>query len=171
MFHVQVRQFPHNYRRFNVTEEELRPIAEAWTRGEWLKLGDRNWNAHQAKLTVIEAPRIPSEQLSMGRGWNHAQRHGEDVTQRVLVKARSAPGGEQGSSTTARASAPPAPAGGASGVAAPAVPADLLGGGARAEALLAAWRETASRFPERSPSECLALAERLLEVSAEDFAR
>jgi hypothetical protein len=176
MFHVQLRHFPHSHSQFNLTAEELLSIAEPWARGEWVALGERRWHREQAKLTVLEGPQIPVQQLSMGRGWRHAQRHSEDVTERVLDGAGSAP-----SATTSGVSpsGPPAPladqasrAGATyAGEPPPAAIGSLLGEGPRAAALLAAWQQTASRFPERSPSECLALAERLVEVSPEEFTR
>jgi hypothetical protein len=177
MFHVQLRQFPHNHSRFNLSDEELRSITELWVRGQWPEIGERKWNPQQAKLTVLESSQIPVQQLSMGRGWGYAQRHGKDVTQRVLSTASAALSGA--------ASHPPAPSSAVTptahtaGVGDPSeereptisVVRPLLGEGPRAAALLAAWQQTASRFPERSPSECLALAERLLEVSPEEFTR
>ena len=176
MFHVQLRHFPHSHSQFNLTAEELFSITEPWARGEWVALGERRWHREQAKLTVLEGPQIPVQQLSMGRGWRHAQRNSEDVTERVLRGANSAP------SATVSSVSPPGPptpiADQASGASvahasepAPAAVGSLLGEGPRAAALLAAWQQTASRFPERSPSECLALAERLVEVAPEEFAR
>jgi hypothetical protein len=86
MYHVELRQFPHNFRRFNLTEAELREtILEAWARGDWVDLGERKWSPHQAKLTVLEGPQLPVEQLSMGRGWRNAARHGHDVTERLIT--------------------------------------------------------------------------------------
>src|ERR1700716_2034357 len=90
MFHIQLRQFPHNTCQFNLTAEELRTVSETWVRGQWLVIGERRWSPHQAKLTVIEGQHAPPEQLSMGRGWSHVQRHGEDVTRRVLDAAGAA---------------------------------------------------------------------------------
>jgi hypothetical protein len=136
VYHVELRQFPHNLCRFNLAEEELRAIAEQWARGEWVDLGERKWNRHQAKLTILEGPRLPVGQLSMGRGWRNAQRQSEDVTARVLAAGSDSPGPELLS---------------------------LLGDDS--SALLAAWRVVAARCPERSPSECLALAEQAIEPS------
>jgi hypothetical protein len=175
MFHLQLRQFPHNHCQFNLTDQELRSVAEIWSRGEWLAMGERRWNSRHAKLTIIEAPRIAMQQLSMGRGWRHVERHVEDVTRRVL-DAASASLASATASPVARA-AHPAPVVGSSGTpdspgtggastareSPPSALRSLLGDGPRAEALLAAWQDTAWRFPERSPSECLALAEQELE--------
>src|SRR2546423_13001270 len=89
MYHVELRQFPHNLCRFNLSEHELRAIAERWAREQWVALGDRKWDPNQARLTILEAPKLGPEQLTMGRGWSAAQRSGEDVTARVLAAARA----------------------------------------------------------------------------------
>jgi hypothetical protein len=175
MFHLQLRQFPHNHCQFNLTDQELRSVAEIWASGEWLAMGERRWNSHQAKLTIIEAPRIAVQQLSMGRGWRHVERHGEDVTRRVLDAASAS--FASAAATPVAGTAHPAPVAGPSGTpyapatggapgareSPPSAARSLLGDGPRAEALLAAWQDTARRFPERSPSECLALAEQELD--------
>jgi len=106
MFHVELRQFPHNLCRFNLSEHELRAIAERWAREQWVALGDRKWDPNQARLTILEGPKLGPEQLTMGRGWRTAQRSGEDVTARVLADARARLQG-----APAAAGAPPAGAG------------------------------------------------------------
>jgi hypothetical protein len=91
MFHVELRQFPGNFCRFNLTEGQLRTnILHPWARGEWIEMGERKWNPEQAKLTVLEGPEIPLNQLTMGRGWRTAQRQGHDVTERVLAEVHDA---------------------------------------------------------------------------------
>ena len=35
MYHLEIRQFPHNVCRFNLSERELLPIAVPWAREEW----------------------------------------------------------------------------------------------------------------------------------------
>lgn len=92
MYHLEIRQFPHNVCRFNLTERELLPIAVPWAREEWVELGERKWNVNQAKLTIIEGPQLSMPQLAMGRGWRNAQRQGQDVTERVLETLKQAPG-------------------------------------------------------------------------------
>jgi hypothetical protein len=91
MYHVELRQFPHNFCRFNLSERELRQtILNAWAHGEWIELGERKWSPHQASLTVLEGPQLPVEQLSMGRGWRNAGRQGRDVTEQLLATVRRA---------------------------------------------------------------------------------
>jgi hypothetical protein len=153
MYHVELRQFPHNMCRFNLSERELvDTIVGAWAADEWIEFGERKWNPHQARLTVLEGPQLAVEELAIGRGWRNAQRHSEDVTERVLEQARAR------QAATAASEAAASTAAGVAG-------ADeqlraLLG--ADPGALLASWRLTAARRPELAPSEALALAEATL---------
>ncbi|HEY2202174.1 MAG TPA: hypothetical protein VGH56_09800, partial [Solirubrobacteraceae bacterium] len=90
MYHIELRQFPHNTCRFNLTEQELRAVLEPWVREKFVEVGERKWSPHQAKLTILEGPRLEVQQLSMGRGWRAAQRQSEDVTERLLAQAKQA---------------------------------------------------------------------------------
>jgi hypothetical protein len=150
MFHVELRQFPHNVCRFNMTEAELATLVEPWAREQWVELGERKWSPHQARLTVLEGPHLPIEQLSMGRGWRNAQRQSEDVTERVLAQAAT-------TSDTARTTASDTARAGTTN---DTELQSLLG--PDPAALLQAWRLAAQRRPELSPSEALALAEATL---------
>jgi hypothetical protein len=156
MYHVELRQFPHNTCRFNLTEQELlATVVGPWAREQWIEIGERKWSPHLARLTVLEGPQIPVGQLSMGRGWGNAQRQGEDVTERVIARAKQADGvaaGGAGGAATGPSSAPRD------------APDARLGSllGADPAALLAAWRLTVERRPELAPSESLALAEETL---------
>jgi hypothetical protein len=164
MFHIELRQFPHNMCHFNMTEQELfDTVVMAWAREQWIELGDRKWNPHQSKLKVLEGPEIPIEQLSMGRGWPTAQRLSEDVTERVLAQAK------QAQATQAHATeAQDVPAGAGVVTIGPHAPGNapdatllpLLG--SDPTALLQAWRLAAERRTELTPSESLALAEQTL---------
>jgi hypothetical protein len=157
VYHVELRQFPHNMCRFNLSEEELvDTIVGAWAADEWIEFGERKWNPHQARLTVLEGPQLAVEELAMGRGWRNAQRHSEDVTERVLEQARA----RQDAAAAAAASEAAAAGAGTAGAAADEQLLALLG--ARPGALLASWRLTAARRPELAPSEALALAEATL---------
>jgi hypothetical protein len=175
MYHVELRQFPHNMCRFNLTDAELRVIVEPWALERVVDFGERKWNSQMARITILEGPQMPLEQLTMGRGWRAAQRQGEDVTERVLAATREALAAAQS------APAPPSPQvpaqsgapaqGGAAGPAAPAkggALADPLALGVQLASLLgddpagllSAWKEVAARSSGLSPSESLALAER-----------
>lgn len=154
VFHLELRQFPHNACAFNLTEAELSRIVAPWSRGEWIELGERKWSPHQARLTVLEGPRLPVEELAMGRGWRNAQHQSEDVTERVIARAPASAG---------VAPASVAPASGET-VAESSSPDTELHPllGPDPIALLQAWRLAARRRPELSPSESLALAEATL---------
>jgi hypothetical protein len=159
--HVELRQFPHNACRFNMSQEELRVLVVPWAHGEWVEMGERKWSPHQAKLTVLEGPRLELEQLRMGRGWRAAQREGEDVTERVLEAAGAAGNGPASTRTPGGSSAASAQALSSAGLVGDALAGELgslLGGDPTA--LLAAWRLLAAADPGRRPSECLAAAER-----------
>jgi hypothetical protein len=142
--------------RFNLDEGELRSIVEPWTRESWVELGERKWSPHQAKLTILEGPHIPLEQLKMGRGWRAAQRGSKDVTERLLAAVKGA-ANEMGSVSSQDSPEPSPPD--------PALVADSLGLellaalGDGPAPLSQAWRLAAMRFPESAPAECLTLAE------------
>jgi hypothetical protein len=159
VYHIELRQFPHNMCRFNLTEQELlATVVTPWAREQWIELGERKWSPHQAKLTVLEGPELALDQLKMSRGWRNAQRQSEDVTERVLAAAKQA------------AEATVAAVVGDTGVLATgsSAPRDasetgflsLLG--PDPAALLQAWRLVVERRPELSPSESLELAEETL---------
>jgi hypothetical protein len=175
VYHIELRQFPHSYCRFNLNRRELlATVVGPWAREEWIELGERKWNPHQAKLTVIESPRIPMAQLSMGRGWRAAQREGREVTAAMLDAAReSTAGGGTGLAVApGGADVPRAPR--ISGGAAAQPPdgelaADSLGLGLLAaladgeQPLRGAWELARARYPQHSAGECLALAERAVD--------
>jgi hypothetical protein len=162
MYHVELRQFPHSFCRFNLSEQELRErILAAWVRGEWVQLGERKWSSHQAKLTVLEGPRLEVQELAMGRGWRNAQRRSEDVTERLLASNRRlAPA--QGAALPAQQGVPGTSA---AEVAEHKALVDALALellrllGDEPVPLMRAWIEQRERHPESIPSECLALAE------------
>src|SRR5579862_1574876 len=87
MFHIELRQFPHNACAFNLTDAELAAIVEPWSRDEWIEFGERKWSPHQARLTVLEGPHLQIEDLAMGRGWRNAQHRSQDVTERMIAAA------------------------------------------------------------------------------------
>jgi hypothetical protein len=89
VFHVELRQFPHVARAFNLSREELdgrilRPLAA----GRPVELDERRWTPGKLKVTVYEGPQLGVEEMGMGRGWGNATRTGEDVTARMLAEAR-----------------------------------------------------------------------------------
>ncbi|MEA2201761.1 MAG: hypothetical protein QOI89_2357 [Solirubrobacteraceae bacterium] len=152
MYHLELRQFPHNVCRFNLSEQQLLAVTAPWAREQVVDVGERKWSPHQARLTILEAPRLAVEELTMGRGWRTAERRGEDVTERMLAAAKAA----------APAQERPSPNAVAPGVADPLALgvqlASLLG--KDAARLLDAWRAVVARSAGLTPSESLALAER-----------
>lgn len=164
MFHIELRQFPHNHARFNLSDGELVALVDPWVREQWVELGERKWNCNQATLTIVEGPELPVQKLAMGRGWRTAQREGEDVTERVIAAAKAAM--EQAGQASAVAGAPAsAPGGGvlSDPLALGVQIAALLGDDP--SALLEAWRNAAVSAPGLAPSESLARAEQALRTS------
>jgi hypothetical protein len=164
VFHVELRKFPHSFWRFNLSQQELNDsILAPWVRGVPVEAGERRWNPQEATITVLEGPTLEVHDLSMGRGWRNATRRGEDVTARLLADAREA----------ARRQATPRDAAPAPGQPSTTAPSTSEARRAResearlmallgedAETLIGLWRAARERHPERTASECLALAER-----------
>jgi hypothetical protein len=97
VFHVELRQFPHVARVFNLEREELdQRFARPWASGEVVEQEERRWSPDRARLTIIEAPELPLDEIGMGRGWATVGKTGEDVTADVLAAAQR---GAQGRST------------------------------------------------------------------------
>jgi hypothetical protein len=161
MYHVQLRQFPHNLCRFNLDERQLRALLAPWVLEKPLELGERKWSPHQATLTVLEGPQLKLQQLSMGRGWRAAERESEDVTVRVIAAASAsaapAPPGTAPTQPGAQAGVQSAQGTAADPLTLGVQLASLLG--ADPARLLEAWRQASVESPGLSPSETLAAAE------------
>ena len=167
MYHLELREFPHNLCRFNLTEQDLRVLLAPWVLEKPLELGERKWSPHEATLTVLEGPRLELQQLSMGRGWRAAQRKSQDVTARVIAAATEAPDNVAGGPAPAGPDQAHASRGRSADASLVADPlalgvqlASLLGGDPAG--LLAAWRQASAENPDLAPSETLALAEAAL---------
>jgi hypothetical protein len=94
VFHVELKQFPGNARRFNLSRQQLdAEFLVPWLAGDPIKLEDRNYLPEKAKLKILAGPRLRQDEIGMGRGWANAERAGEDITERLLaeVKAVAAP--------------------------------------------------------------------------------
>lgn len=97
VYHLELRHFPRNVCRFNLGGEELRAaVLEPWAADRPFELGELKWDPRHAKITVIEGPRIPPDQISMGRGWRTAQRLGKEVTAQMLAPVEEALAGRGG---------------------------------------------------------------------------
>jgi hypothetical protein len=93
VFHVELRQFPHQTRAFNLTREELEDrILRPWLAGKPIELNDYRWLPDRATLTVYEGPVLGVADMGLGRGWQNVTRTGRDVTQEVLIEARDETG-------------------------------------------------------------------------------
>lgn len=89
MFHVELRQFPHQARAFNLSREELDArILEPWVTGAPIDLQDRRWTSEKAKLTILEGAELRPDEIGMGRGWSNAAKGGQDVTAQLLDEVR-----------------------------------------------------------------------------------
>jgi hypothetical protein len=91
VFHVELRQFPHMTREFNLDREQLDArVLRPWVRGEAVELGERRWAPDRARLAIYEGRAVESDEIGMGRGWGNVTKTAEDVTARVLDEARRA---------------------------------------------------------------------------------
>ncbi len=140
MFHVEIRQFPHVARAFNLSRDEvLARIVAPWTAGQAVEWEERRWAPDKARLTILEGPELATADLGMGRGWPNAVRVSEDVTAALL--RGSAPAAAAAQPTTALKS-------------------ELLGLAAVDWVeLREAVRLAAALYPQARPSEQLGLAE------------
>ncbi len=95
MFHVELRQFPHVAREFNLAAEDVQArIVGPWIAGQVVQLGERKWAPERARLTIYESRRLRPDEIGMGRGWASATKNGEDVTDRLLEQTQSTTGRE-----------------------------------------------------------------------------
>jgi hypothetical protein len=175
MYHYELRKFPHTFCVFNQSEQQLRAIVLPWTSGEWVEVGERTWNIHETKLTILEGPELSLPDLAMNRGWRNARRRSEDVTERVLgaTKVRGVRGGVTGPAVedlarhgVAHAAVPTAagPAGGGElELLADSLALEILGLLDRGQVGASqVWRLAQPRLPERSAADSLALTERAI---------
>jgi hypothetical protein len=94
VFHVELRQFPHQTRAFNLTREELdERILEPWIAREPVELNEYKWLPDRATLTVYEGPPLGLGDMGLGRGWQNVTRTGKEVTAIVLAELQAS-GGE-----------------------------------------------------------------------------
>jgi catechol 2,3-dioxygenase-like lactoylglutathione lyase family enzyme len=105
VFHVELRQFPHTARAFNLTREQLHArFTGPWLKQEVVELDSQRFAPERANLTIYEGPRLETVDMGMGRGWQNVMRRGEDVTEREL-QAAAMPSVATGSAASAPANA------------------------------------------------------------------
>ena len=89
VYHLELRQFPHVARVFNLTRDELEAkFVRPWVGGAMIDHDDRRWAPERSKLKILEGPELRADELGMGRGWASATRSGTDVTDAVIAHAR-----------------------------------------------------------------------------------
>lgn len=91
MYHLELRQFPHVARVFNLSRSDLeRRFVGPWVAGTIIDHDDRRWAPERARLRILEGPELRSDELGLGRGWATATKRGRDVTDAVIAEARRA---------------------------------------------------------------------------------
>lgn len=89
MYHVELREFPHNTHAFNLDTARLQATVLApWTAEKVFELGGRQWIPQRTSITILEGPELPLHRLGLGRGWANALRGGKDVTDELLQAAK-----------------------------------------------------------------------------------
>jgi hypothetical protein len=90
VYHVELREFPHNTHAFNLDAARLQEkILGPWIRDQVFELGERSWIPQRTTITILEGPELPIHRLGLGRGWTNALREGTDVTSDVLAAAQA----------------------------------------------------------------------------------
>jgi hypothetical protein len=96
VFHVELRQFPHIARAFNLTPEQLQTrVLGAWVRGEVVEMEERRWAPERARLTIYEGPLLKPEEMGVGRGWANVTKNCTEVTDQLLALERQAGAGHR----------------------------------------------------------------------------
>jgi hypothetical protein len=89
MYHLELRQFPHVARIFNLSREEVEArFVRPWIGGTMIEHDDRRWAPERSRLKILEGPELRTADLGMGRGWAAAARSSTDVTDALLAQAR-----------------------------------------------------------------------------------
>lgn len=76
----------HQARAFNLSAEDLNerfllPLSS----GRFIRHEDQDWIPERTRITIYEAPQLRPDQIGMGKGWANVQKHGQDVTERLLA--------------------------------------------------------------------------------------
>jgi hypothetical protein len=96
MFHLELRQFPHVARAFNLSREELDTrFARPWVSGTAIQHQDRRWAPERARLTIYEGPALRPDEIGLGRGWATVGKTAREVTETVLGEAQRGAGASQ----------------------------------------------------------------------------
>lgn len=91
MFHVELRQFPHVARAFNLNREQLDArFLVPWVKGQLIDLEDRRWAPHRAKIAIYEGPQLRPDEIGLGRGWANVMRGGTEVSEKLIEELEAA---------------------------------------------------------------------------------
>ncbi|HET8979254.1 MAG TPA: hypothetical protein VFN87_13915 [Solirubrobacteraceae bacterium] len=89
MYHLELRQFPHVARIFNLGREELDArFVRPWVTGSIIEHDERRWAPDRVRLKILEGRALRPDELGMGRGWATASRACADVTEAVMAEVR-----------------------------------------------------------------------------------
>jgi hypothetical protein len=89
MYHLELRQFPHVGRIFNLSREEVDTrFVRPWIGGVMVEHDDRRWAPERTRLKILEGPELRADELGLGRGWAIASKNCTDVTDAVIAQAR-----------------------------------------------------------------------------------
>jgi len=89
VYHLELRQFPHVARIFNLTRGELETrFVTPWIAGAMIEQDERRWAPDRTKLKILEGPPLRPDELGMGRGWATAAKSSTEVTDALLAEAR-----------------------------------------------------------------------------------
>lgn len=87
-FHVEIAGGFHLARVFNLNREDLAAkVVGPWLEDRTIEMGDREWQPRDSSLTILEGPRMETEDLSFGQGWANAERASKNVTRAVISQA------------------------------------------------------------------------------------
>jgi hypothetical protein len=93
MFHLELRQFPHVARVFNLSRAELDVrFVRPWVNGTVIEHDDRRWAPERARLTIYEGPELRTDEIGMGRGWATVGKTSHEVTETVLGEVQRGAG-------------------------------------------------------------------------------
>jgi hypothetical protein len=89
VYHLELRQFPHVARVFNLSRDELETrFVRPWIGGVMIEHDDRRWAPERSRLKILEGPELRTDELGLGRGWATASKNSRDVTDAVIADAR-----------------------------------------------------------------------------------
>jgi hypothetical protein len=89
VYHLELRQFPHVGRAFNLSREELdQRFLAPWVARSPVDYDDRRWSPDRARLKVFEGPQLRTDEIGLGRGWANVMKSAKDVTETVIAEAQ-----------------------------------------------------------------------------------